>query len=204
MAGLFNNEAGFSLVETLVATVVFALVSAAGVMLLSGYQDGRLGLQVADDRLAELETARALLRMDMMMAVDRPVRDALGGGTTGFEGGSFLPNGIVMRFVRSGDMGALMHGNKTALQRIDYRLEGGALVRRSYAQTDITLDTPSSDITLLSNIETLNIRYEAEGIWVDEWGNSSIIAPLPKLAEFKLQFKNGRDLDLMFLVGGGV
>tara|TARA_R110002096_G_scaffold390257_1_gene584768 strand:- start:999 stop:1613 length:615 start_codon:yes stop_codon:yes gene_type:complete len=204
MVAPIHNDAGFSLVETLIATVVFAIVSASGVMILSGYQDGRQGLAAADERLAQLDTARSLMRSDLLMVVSRPVRDALGGGVTGFTGGALLGNGSLLQFVRNGDMGALVQGNRSALKRVEYRLEEGALLRRTYAQTDITPETESRDAVLLSGVEKLEIRFEADGLWVEEWGSTRSISEPPKITEFKIQFVNGRNLNLMFQVGGGV
>lgn len=202
MRRLLQDEQGFSLVETLIATVIFALVSTAGVMLLSGYQDGRLSMQAADERLAQLEIARSLIRSDLITVVDRPVRDELGGSKSGFEGGSYLPDGALLRFVRGGDIGALVGGNKSALKRIEYLLVDDALVRRSYAQTDITSDTNYTDLPLLSDLQALEVRFEVDGIWVDEWGNGSAIVPAPGLAEFRARMANGRTLTMTFLIGG--
>ncbi|MEX0300753.1 MAG: type II secretion system minor pseudopilin GspJ [Kordiimonas sp.] len=201
MKDFFQNDSGFSLVETLVATVIFAIVSAAGVMILSGYQDGRLGLAAADERMVELDTARSLIRADLQMAVIRPVRDELGGGAKGFEGGTFQTEGPLLQFVRNGDMGALMYGNRSALKRIRYRVENNALIREVYAQTDITPETSSRDIVLLSDVDKLDVRFETDGLWVDEWGSAVNGDSLPRLVEFRVEFTNGRDLTLMFQVG---
>ncbi len=201
MKAFIQNDKGFSLVETLIATVIFAIVSAAGVMILSGYQDGRLGLAAADERLVELDTARSLIRADLHMAVVRPLRDELGGGVKGFEGGTFQTEGPLLQFVRNGDMGALMYGNRSALKRIRYKFEDNVLIREVFAQTDITSETLSQDTILLSNIDKLGVRFEADGLWVDEWGSAASGGSLPRLVEFRVQFTSGRDLTLMFQVG---
>lgn len=203
MAFSIKGEAGFSLVETLIATVIFAIVSASGVMILSSYQEGRLGLAAADDRLADFDVARALIRADMHMTVSRPVRDALGGGLTGFSGGTPINDGVLVSFVRNGDMGALIQGGKSTLKRVEYRHIDGNLIRRTYAQTDITPATDVRDTVLLSGLDKIGVRFEAEGIWLDEWGTAHGVSAPPNLTEFRFQFSNGRSLHLMFQIGGG-
>lgn len=197
----FRNDLGFSLVETMVATFIFALVSAAGVMLLVGYQDGRLSLKAADDRLAQIENARSLIRGDFLNAIDRPVRDPFGGNQTGFEGGLYLPDGQLLKFVRGGHMGALITGDRSALERLEYILRDGQLVRRAYRHTDATPATPYTDRILLDGIERAAVRFEAEGLWTEEWRSGNGKAPLPNLAELTLTLVNDRQLSFTLIVG---
>jgi len=203
MGRFLASDSGFSLVETMVATFIFALVSASGVVLLSGYQEGRLALAAADDRLARVEHARALIRDDMLSAVPRTMRDPYGGTLPGFEGGAHLPDGILLRFVRNGHMGALLAGNRSALQRVDYVLLEDQLVRRTYAHTDVTPETPVRDRVLLTNVRSVDVRYESQMIWALEWISSgSGEVDLPNLAEMTLRFSDGRQLQFTMLVGG--
>ncbi|TNE66120.1 MAG: type II secretion system protein GspJ [Alphaproteobacteria bacterium] len=202
MMGARTNDGGFSLVETMVATFLFALVAAAGVAILSGYQSGRMGLQAADERLAAVDMARALMRADMLEAVNRPVRDPFGGAGSAFEGGVHLGAEGLVEFVRGGNMGARIGGGESAVDRVDYRFENGQLVRRAYARADRTVDTPFTDRVLLSGLQKAEVRFDADGIWIDDWrGRDS--GSLPKMAEFTLTFDTGRSLRLLFMVGTG-
>lgn len=203
MGRSFALDTGFSLVEIMVATFVFALVSASGVVLLSGYQDGRLALSAADDRLAKMEHARALIRDDMLSAVPRTMRDPYGGTLPGFEGGAHLPDGILLRFVRNGHMGALLAGDRSALQRVEYILIGEKLIRRTYAHTDVTPETPVTDRVMLADVRSVDIRYESQRIWALEWISSgSGDVTLPNLAEMTIRLGGGRRLKFTMLVGG--
>ncbi len=203
MGRSFASDAGFSLVEIMVATFIFAFVSASGVVLLSGYQEGRLVLAAADERLATVEHARALIRDDMLSAVPRTMRDPYGGTLPGFEGGSHLPDGILLRFVRNGHMGALLAGDRSALQRVDYVLTGDTLIRRTYAHTDVTPETPVKERILLEDVQSVDVRYESQRVWALEWisgGRGDVT--LPNLAEMTLRFGDGRRLLFTMLVGG--
>lgn len=200
--GFLKQDSGFSLVETMIATFLFALVSAAGVMILSGYQDGRASLDRAEQRLAEIETARALIRSDLLAAARRPLRDAYGGARPGFEAGAQLEDGILVRLVRTGNMGAMLTGDGSSLDRVEYLLEGGDLVRRTYERTDVTLETGYRDRTLMRGIEGVDLRFETQGTWISEWLGNVLTNDLPRLMEMELTFEGGRELSLTFIVGG--
>lgn len=196
-----SEERGFSLVETLIATFIFALVSAMGVALISNYQSSRLDLMSADERLVQLDTARAILRNDFFAAINRPVRSEFGDPLNAFEGGNHMLDNVRLRMVRNADAGAMLKGTKSTLRRVDYLLEDNSLIRRSYAQTDTVTGGGFSDQILVYNVESMNLRYGAEGIWSEEWGTAPAAKALPRLAELSLEFKNGQSIRLTFLVG---
>lgn len=201
MPEIYSDRRGFSLVETLIATFIFALVSAMGVALISNYQSSRLGLMSADERLAQLDTARAILRNDFFAAINRPVRSEFGDPLNAFEGGPHMLDNVRLRMVRNADAGAMLNGTTSTLRRIEYLLDGGSLIRRSYAQTDTVPGGGFSDQVVVDNVESMNMRYAADGIWSEEWGTALAINALPRLAELSLEFSSGQSLRLTFLVG---
>lgn len=201
MSLVCSDGRGFSLVETLIATFIFALVSAMGVALISNYQSSRLGLMSADERLVQLDTARAILRNDFFAAINRPVRGEFGDPLIAFEGGTHMLDNVRLRMVRNADAGAMLKGTKSTLKRIDYLFENNSLIRRSYIQTDTVTGGGFSDQILVDNVESMNLRYAAEGIWSEEWGTAPAANVLPRLAEISLEFITGQSLRLTFLVG---
>lgn len=196
-----RNDNGFSLVETMVATFLFALVSAAGVTLLTSYQDGREMLSNADERVAELTLAREVLKADLLAALDRPARLQMG-DAQGFTGSSYLPDGLKLRLVRGGSMRAVLDAGASALERVDYVLEGSALVRRTFPRTDVTTGVQPRDRVLLSGIKSMALRFESDGQWREEWRPGLALKPLPNLAELSFEMENGRSLRFVLMVGG--
>src|SRR3546814_4468799 len=82
---------GFTLVEMLVALLIFAMLSAVGVTVMA-YAAGNQGVVKARmDRLGELQSARSLLKADLAQAAVRrvrgrdgnPARNAFIGSTAG-------------------------------------------------------------------------------------------------------------------------
>ena len=62
------TEAGFTLVELMVALFIFAILSAAGVMLLSGSIGAQGAVQQRLDGLADVQRAASLLTVDLAQA----------------------------------------------------------------------------------------------------------------------------------------
>src|SRR5690606_4868761 len=63
---------GFTLVEMLVALLIFSGIAAAGVAAMSLAADNRLVVRQRMDRLASFQRTRALLKADLEQAADRP------------------------------------------------------------------------------------------------------------------------------------
>lgn len=201
MSFLIRNDQGFSLVEMLVATLMLALVSGAGVMILSSYQDGRTQLAAADNSLAAVESTHAVLRADLLHAVPRPVRGRFGDTLPGFEGGNHMPDGTLLRLVRGGHLGALLSGDGAALERVEYRLTDAGLVRRSFARTDITPETDVRDRLLLAGVQEFLVQFDAGNQHATEWRGGSRAQPLPDLVTLRLTLISGREIAFTMAVG---
>ena len=196
-----RSEAGFSLVETLIATFIFALISAMAVALISSYQSSRTSLKVADERLATLEIARNIIRDDYFAAISRPVRDEFGTILTPFEAGQHMLDGVRQRLVRDGDMGAKLNGTLSEVKRVEYLVDDGSLTRRIYSHTDIVQGDEPVDQPLLSGIISFQLRYAAEGVWTEEWGTAQTASDMPRLAEMLIEFEGGQQSRMTFLIG---
>ena len=96
------SEAGFTLVELLVALAIFALISVAGVTLLRSGSDTQLAVK---DRLEDLSRSNRLanaIEGDLAQAVARPVRDQAGEPVPAFIQEDASTPGSLFGFVRAG------------------------------------------------------------------------------------------------------
>ncbi|WP_312148117.1 prepilin-type N-terminal cleavage/methylation domain-containing protein, partial [Brevundimonas sp.] len=66
-----TDRAGFTLIEVMIALLIFALLAAAGVLVLSQSIDNRFVVKASTDRTAELQRLRATLRADLGQAAPR-------------------------------------------------------------------------------------------------------------------------------------
>jgi general secretion pathway protein J len=184
-------EHGFTLIEVMISLLIFGLLAAAGVALLSfsvraqGLTGARLEAVSARNRLS------AILTADLAQAVVRPTRG---------EGGEPGTNGAVLLRVVRGGWSNLDGAPRPSEQKVEYRLEDGALVRVAYPMLDGAPALPPTP--LLSHIRTVALRYRLKGAWSDRWvGNDQ--NPLPDALELRIVRDPGDETREMFLVGTG-
>lgn len=187
------REEGFTLVELLVALLIFAMLSAAGVALLS--QSARTGEAVERrlDRMADLRRARALLSADLAQAAPRPHRDEGGAALPAFRG-----NSSFLSLVRRG-----RETEETArhpsLARIDYHIADGALIRTAYPMVDGS--EPRGAARLIDGIVRHALRYrDRRGGWRTRW-DPARADELPVAVELVIEREAGGAIRQLFLIG---
>lgn len=198
-----SPQSGISLMETLIALFVVALLATAGgVMLTQSLRSTRL-IEVRGNDARELQTALAVLRDDFAAFVDRPSRaDASSDLPTRFEGQPIRYDGRIMTFVRNGwsnpaDL------PRSDLQRVEYRFDNGALIRRSWSAPDAGPGTAVAEQIVLSGLEDISVQYGREQIWKPDWivPASMVDAPLPDKIQLVFTFGEGDTLTAKFRLG---
>ncbi len=194
-----SAENGFTLVELLVSLVIFGMLAAAGVALLSFSVRAQ---EAADDRLgslAEVRRAGALLTSDLAQAAPRMTRDEAGTVRRAFEGGA-QGDTPLLSLVRRG-WENLDGSNRSSLQKVEYSLADGALVRRTYPFVDGA--AAAEPVAVLGGIEQLRLRYrDRRGEWRDRW-DPSRPADLPVAVEMVVYIEKSGPVRQLFLVGTG-
>jgi general secretion pathway protein J len=192
-------EQGFTLVELLVSLVIFGMLAAAGVALLSFSVRAQ---DAADERLgalAEVRRAGALLTNDLAQAAPRTSRDEAGTVRRAFEGGGEGDTRL-LSLVRRG-WENLDGSNRSSLQKVEYSLADGALVRRTYMFVDGA--APAEPVAILGGIEQLRLRYrDRRGEWRDRW-DPQRPAELPVAVEMVAYIDKSGPVRQLFLVGTG-
>lgn len=200
-----SSDAGFSLMETLVALFVVALLYTAGGSLLLGALNGTDRVERLAQDIRQYEVASALMRDDFAAMTNRasagPDGLSFPSGPLGTDG---TREGLILAFVRGGWARYDDDVLRSDLLRVEYERRGGELVRRIYTAPDPGPETPMSERVLLSGVRSLTLRYLDEDVWYDAWGTpqSGPGADMADLVEFRLEFTDDRVLTQRFLAGG--
>lgn len=189
-----TRQAGFTLVEVMVALLIFSLLAAAAVAILSLSVRAQAVTGQKLDAMAAISRTTAILSADLAQAVDRPTRD---------EGGVQTPAMVAgpdaMRFVRAG-WSNLDNAPRSSLQKVAYRLNGDVLERVAWPALDGV--APMEPAALMDHVREVHLRYRFQGAWLDQWQGQPGIA-LPQAAEMTIVRDDGMILRQLFLVGTG-
>ena len=188
-------EAGFTLVEMMIALFIFGLITAAGVTLLS--LSART--QESSDRLlgelGELRRTSALLTADLGQAAPRLYRDRDGRPQRAFAGGAGDAP-MLLAFVRRG----WDRGEGSVLQRVGYRLREGRLERLSFAHVDGGGEAVT--MIVMDGVTALRLRYrDDEGSWRERWDPTDATR-LPEAVELVTSSRTHGTVRQLFQVGG--
>ena len=184
---------GFTLVEMLIALTIFAMLTAAGVALLTL----TVRTQATSERLlgevGELRRVGALLTADLGQAAPRISRDRDGRPRPAFIGAAG-DGELLLALVRGGT-------DEDPLQRVEYRFREGRLERLAFARVDG--ESRAVPIALLSGVRSVRLRdRDREGIWQPVW-NVTDPTRLPRAVELVSDSETHGSVRELFLVGSG-
>jgi general secretion pathway protein J len=199
-----SAQAGVTLIETLVALFVIALMATAGAVMTNQSLRGARAVETRGDAASEMSIALGILSADLAAYTGRTSEDAsVNEGAFAFAGHAPRHDGRLMVFVRNGwdnPLGAA----RSDLQRIEYLFSGGNLIRRSWAAPDPVAATPMVEETLLTGLQNVEARFGRAETWQSDWqvagtGND----PAPQKVELTFTFAPDDTLTARYLIGAG-
>ncbi|MDJ0920789.1 MAG: type II secretion system minor pseudopilin GspJ [Henriciella sp.] len=200
-----SSQLGFTLVETLVALFVLAMVSAAGGALLLGATQTQKQVQSREQQTRQLDVAQAMIRNDIAALSIRAIRPDDGfsrpGNVFGEDSYGVRP---FLSFVRSGWLNPGQLEARSQLQAVSYRLEDGQLIRSATLRPDATDATDRAEQVLLQDVEMVRTRFRRGGEWSVEWiGDAGqALNVVPDLIELEIVFANETRMTIAALTGG--
>lgn len=188
---------GFTLVEMLVALIIFSIIAAGALGLLRFSVDAELASREKTDEIASARRLIAVWSADMAQASPRPAKG---------NGGEPEP---ALLAGENGDLIAVTRGgwdnpsgqNRASLQRVIWRMEGNRLVRIGQPFTDGAQRAEPSVMAEFSGQPGLRFRVEG-GNWMGFWRPENP-AQLPAAVELTLPQPDGSVLRVVSLVGSG-
>ncbi|MFA5530258.1 MAG: type II secretion system minor pseudopilin GspJ [Thiohalomonadaceae bacterium] len=201
--------AGFTLLEMLVASAVFAILAAAAYGGLNAILQARGETERQAARLAELQSAMTLLSRDLTQLAPREVRSEYGDRLPAISGGprSALP----LELTRAGWRNPAGHARST-LQRVGYVLDDDVLVRHNWRVLDRAQDSAAYPLRVLTRVRHFQVRFlTANREWTEDWPPDTNVqapaapapAPHPLAVEIRLELEDLGELTRVFRVPGG-
>ncbi|MDG2156327.1 MAG: type II secretion system minor pseudopilin GspJ [Gammaproteobacteria bacterium] len=199
-----NQQQGFTLLELLVAMAIFAIIGLAATAGLNAIIDQSTRANQSLNELNELQRAVRFLTTDLYQMHPRGVRDELGRGD---EAALLADNqgDYLIRFSREGwrNPAGIPRSN---IQRVQYRLEGTALVREYWPVLDHTLSLEPIKTELLNNVEDIKFEYlDYSDQWQNQWPPiqpGSAAEEWPRAVRLRLTLKNSGEIERLIEVAG--
>lgn len=193
------NRNGFTLVEMLIALVIFGMLAAAGVALLSVSLRTQETADAMLERIGGVRRADALLSADLAQAAARTWRDSEGRRRPAFAGGAD-EEGALLAFVRGGRED-ISGTPRSSLQRVEYRLRDRSLERLAFPAVDGGGDPVA--VPLIEDVRAVRLRFrDEEGEWRERWDPTDP-GEMPRAVELVADTDAYGAVRHLFLVGGG-
>lgn len=190
---------GFTLVEVLVALAVFALIAAAGALVLARTIDTRFVVHEHAERIAELQRMRALLKADLAQAAPRRTRAPTGRPLPRVLMGQMVPGDPALTLVRAGwsnPDGAA----RPSLQRVEYRVVEDRLERRASTYLDGARAGPPQ--VLYRGVSDVAVTFIQDGSEAPAF-LASRDRPLPQAVRIVMTLEGLGRIDQLFAVSAG-
>jgi general secretion pathway protein J len=190
------RRTGFTLVEVLIALLIFGLIAAGGVAMLRFSVDNRAAMKTVSDRGTALQRARQLIRADLAQAAPRGARDPTGQAEPAFLGGR---SDRLLTLTRAG-WSNIGDRPRSSLQRVDYQLVDGRLERVIHQQLDGG-ETMQPQV-LYEGVTEVSITFLSGGFESPIWPANEQ-RQMPDAVRIDMNLEGYGPVSQWFLVGGG-
>lgn len=187
-----RSSRGFTLLETLIALAILALIATLGYRALSALVDAEAQLTTEAQRWRTLDALFARLEADLRQATPREVR--VGAAREAAWVGDVDADGnAVLRISRAGpeftpDPGA-------AGQRVGYLLERGSVEVLYWPHLDRTAEAAPERYPLASGLAQFRLRFlDSNGAWRPRWPALGEAA-LPRAVRVELRLADGTEVE---------
>jgi general secretion pathway protein J len=178
---------GFTLVEMLVALMLFGIIATVATALTVGATRSFAATETALASVTSIEGARAVLAADLGQAAQRPSLAADGRPMPAFV---LTPDGFVL--VRRGLSGALPNVEKVA-----WGFDGQSLLRQTFPSIDTAL--PGRATVMVAGVSAIRLRVAGPQGWQPGWAPQKP-EDLPRAVEITLVRADGVPIVMKFLV----
>ena len=174
-------NAGFTLIEVVVAMFIAAVMFALGYGALRQALQNRDHVAAAQARLGAVQTAMRVMAQDFAQIEPRPTRDAT--GNTVDAALSVVPGNPALATLTRAGWSNPSGAQRSTLQRVSYSFADGKLTRLHWPVLDAAQGVEPVPRQLLDGLTGVSVRLmESPGLWVVQWpppGATSAPGPHP-------------------------
>lgn len=187
---LRTRSRGFTLIEILVALVVFAAMAAISWSALGQIARTRSALAAEQDRFAAIVRSMSDLERDLRQAIARPLR-----GNYGEPVPALLGTSERVELSRLGFANPRAEA-RSNIERVLYAIDSASLRRGRYAVLDRAAGSIPEWHDLLDHVTELRLRYLGpDGTWRDQWPpRDTPPEELPRAVELRLRLDDFGEL----------
>ena len=209
-----SRQHGLTMIEVMMALLVFSIVAAASVYTLRLGVDARDQLTQADDTLKDIQLARILIKEDLAQAVVRTTRDEFGvASPSPFQGGRNVvrtriedDERILVSFTRAGWINPRAAAPRSALQYVEYVLVGDEVIRRARIYLDDAGDSARQERVLFRGVEDAQVEFlsgefRGELEWATEWPLPGAARAIPRAVAVTVNAEGLGELRQFFWIG---
>lgn len=205
MSNKLNRTRGFTLIEVLVASSIFSIVSIAAFAGFQVINKTKAQQEYALNQLTELERTFLIMGQDISQMVPRAISDELGGVRRPIEVSNY--SGTVLEFSRTGWVNPAPESlpARSEIQRVAYAAIDGKLQRITWYQLDRMVEGAEIRRTLLTDVDALRWRFlDSEREWQDSWPPASTEPdapfPMPVAVQATVEHSKLGDLTRLYVV----
>ena len=179
----YATARGFTLLELMVAIVLFSMISTAAYKLLTSVTQAHEVTQSILHGLDKLQRAEIIVEQDLLQISARPITDEAGPQPALQVPGSST---MLMEFTRSGWQNPLQ-AERSNLQRVAYAHEGSELIRYYWPTLDRIATTSRIRQLLMTEVSSVNVRLLDQGKrWLTRWPQAPLAADQTSLTRLPL------------------
>lgn len=203
----FPRTSGFTLVELLVAILIFGILAMLAYGGLDSVMKSRDRTEAELFRLRQIQITFNQMQRDIEQLTARDGHDALGGVLPHLSAGQSGDFDLLMQYTRTGWRNPAKQ-TRSNLQRVAWRLDDHKLYRMSWPFVDRAFDDQATSTMVIDQIREVKIRFlDEKNEWQNLWPPSNSVAQgkallQPLAIEVTITMEDWGDILRVFKVPG--
>jgi len=167
LARATTRQSGFTLLELLIASIIFAIMAIMAYGGLSNVIDNSKASEQALKRLRQIQQSVSVLNRDFSQIIQRGIRDEYGNVQPYLMAGNNID--MLVEFTRGGRVNPA-NLLRSSLLRVAYRFEDEKLIRLQWPYLDRAQEAEPKETVILDKIDSVTLRFlDQNGEWQEQW-----------------------------------